>query len=97
MQPTNVIALNNLAYALAVRHNAPAEALPLEKRAFGLAPRSALVLDTLGWVEHLLGNQDVAAVYSGRPYSSSPVKLRSGYMRPSSTRRSAAVTAQKSS
>lgn len=57
----NVIALNNLAYGLAVHRKAPAEALPLAKRAASLAPLSASVLDTLGWVEHLLGNHSVAA------------------------------------
>ena len=61
LEPANVIALNNLAYALAVRRNVPAEALPLAKRAASLAPRSGSVLDTWGWVEHLLGNHAVAA------------------------------------
>ena len=61
LQPTNVVALNNLAFALAVRRNAPAEALPSARRAASLAPRSGIVLDTVGWVEHLLGNHDVAA------------------------------------
>ena len=60
-QPANVIALNNLAYALAVRRNAPADALPLAKRAAVLAPRSSSVLDTLAWIEHLLGNHAAAA------------------------------------
>ncbi|PYR00792.1 MAG: hypothetical protein DMF96_02305 [Acidobacteria bacterium] len=66
VQPANVVALNNLAFALAVRHNAAAEALPLARRAVGLAPRSGTVLDTLGWVEHLLGNHDVAANLLGQ-------------------------------
>jgi tetratricopeptide (TPR) repeat protein len=61
LQATNVVALNNLAFTLAVRHNAAAEALPLAKRAVGLTPRSATVLDTLGWIEHLLGNHPAAA------------------------------------
>ena len=61
LQPSNVIALNNLAYALAVHRNAPAEGLPLAKRAAALAPRSATVLDTWAWIEHLLGNHAVAA------------------------------------
>lgn len=61
LQSTNVIALNNLAYALAVRKNQPAEALPFARRAASLAPRAGAVLDTLGWVEHLLGNHEVAA------------------------------------
>ena len=61
LQPGNIIALNNLAYALAVRSNQPAEALPFAKRAASLAPRNGAILDTLGWIEHLLGNHDVAA------------------------------------
>jgi tetratricopeptide (TPR) repeat protein len=61
IQPANVIALNNLAYALAVRKSLPAEAHPFARRAANLAPRAGQVLDTLGWVEHLLGNHDVAA------------------------------------
>ena len=61
IQPANVIALNNLAYALAVHRNAPADALPLAKRAAALAPRSGSVLDTWAWIEHLLGNHAVAA------------------------------------
>jgi uncharacterized protein (TIGR03790 family) len=61
LQPTNVVALNNLAYALAVRHNAVGEAQSLARRAAGFAPRSGSVLDTLAWVEHLLGNDSVAA------------------------------------
>ena len=64
MQPANVVALNNLAYALAVRRNAPAEALPLARRAVSLAPRAGSVIDTLAWVEHLLGNHAVAAKLS---------------------------------
>jgi Tfp pilus assembly protein PilF len=60
-QPTNIVALNNLAFALAVRHNAAAEALSLARRAAGLAPGSGTVLDTLGWIEHLLGNHAGAA------------------------------------
>jgi uncharacterized protein (TIGR03790 family) len=61
VQPANVVALNNLAYLHAVRRNSPAEALPLAKRAASLAPRSASVLDTWAWTEHLLGNDAVAA------------------------------------
>ena len=66
VQPVNVVVLNNLAYALAVRRHAPAEALPFARRAVGLAPRAASVIDTLGWVEHLLGNHDVAASLLGQ-------------------------------
>jgi len=60
-QPSNVVALNNLAFALAVRRGAAAEALPFAKRAASLAPRAGTVLDTLGWIEHLTGNDAAAA------------------------------------
>lgn len=56
VEPNNVIALNNLAYALAVRQGSPADALPLARRAATMAPRDPTVVDTLAWVEHLLGN-----------------------------------------
>jgi tetratricopeptide (TPR) repeat protein len=60
LQPSNVIALNNLAYTLAVHRDMPAEALPIAKRAAAIAPRSANVLDTWAWIEHLLGNHGLA-------------------------------------
>jgi uncharacterized protein (TIGR03790 family) len=61
LQPANVVALNNLAYALAVHLGVPAEALPLARRAAALAPRVGTILDTLAWIEHLLGNDVEAA------------------------------------
>ena len=60
-QPNHTIALNNLAYGLAVRLKLPAEALPYAQRAAKLSPLSGGVLDTLAWVHHLLGNNEVAA------------------------------------
>jgi Tfp pilus assembly protein PilF len=61
LQPTNAAVLNNLAYNLAVRKNAPAEAKPLAERAVTLSKRNATIVDTLGWIEHLLGNNATAA------------------------------------
>jgi uncharacterized protein (TIGR03790 family) len=58
--PQNVIAMNNLAYALAVQKKQPAEALPLAERAYRIS-RLAVVADTLGWIHHLLGRNDLAA------------------------------------
>jgi uncharacterized protein (TIGR03790 family) len=55
----NTVALNNLAFALAVRKQAPKDALPLAQRAFNLAP-TAMVADTLGWIHHLLGDDRTA-------------------------------------
>jgi uncharacterized protein (TIGR03790 family) len=60
IDPANVVALNNLAFALAVRRNVPAEGRTFATRAAAVAPSSGIVLDTLGWIEHLLGN-DIAA------------------------------------
>ena len=56
LQPNLIVALNNLAFILAVQKQAAADALPLAKRAAELAPSEPLVLDTLAWIEYLLGN-----------------------------------------
>ncbi|HOG27840.1 MAG TPA: TIGR03790 family protein [Vicinamibacterales bacterium] len=55
-QAGNVLALNNLAYALAVRKGQAAEALPHAERAYRLSGgRSPEIADTYAWVLHLLG------------------------------------------
>jgi len=59
--PNSPTALNNLAYALAVRKGQPAEALPLAEKAYGVAKGSPNVADTLGWVRHLAGD-DAGAI-----------------------------------
>jgi uncharacterized protein (TIGR03790 family) len=61
VSPNEPIALNNLAYGLAVRKHQPAEALPYAERAMSLAPRSPTLADTLAWVRHLLGRDSDAA------------------------------------
>ena len=61
IQPNHLTALNNLAYGLAVRRNSPEEALPYAVRAAKAAPLNGAILDTVGWVYHLLGNNEVAA------------------------------------
>lgn len=71
-QPQNVIALNNLAYALAVRQNAPDEALPFAQRALAAMPQNANVLDTVAWIEHLLGREDAAAQHIAAAVSGAP-------------------------
>ncbi len=58
--PNNYVALNNLAYALAIRKNDPAAALPLASRAYILSERDPAIADTLAWVHHLLGRDDTA-------------------------------------
>jgi uncharacterized protein (TIGR03790 family) len=61
LQPKNPIALNNLAYGIAVHEKAPAEALPFARQAVEMAPNEPSILDTLAWVQHLLGNDAEAA------------------------------------
>lgn len=60
-QSNNVVALNNLAYHLAVRDKNYAEALPLAERAVALVPNNPTIVDTLAWIEHLSGNTASAA------------------------------------
>ena len=60
VQPNHLIALNNLAYALAVRRNSPAEALPYARQAAVAAPLNGGILDTLAWVLHLLGDNELS-------------------------------------
>jgi Tfp pilus assembly protein PilF len=55
----NVLALNNLAYAIATG-GSPKDALDLATRAYRLSP-TPVVADTLGWIHHLLGNDAAAA------------------------------------
>ena len=61
IQPSNAAALNNFAYDLAVRQKKPAEALPMARKALSLAPDNATIMDTVGWIEYLLGNNAEAA------------------------------------
>jgi uncharacterized protein (TIGR03790 family) len=59
IEPANPVALNNLAYALGEHRKQPAEALPLAEKAYALAPLPA-VADTVGWIHHLLGDDEAA-------------------------------------
>ncbi len=59
--PNDVPALNNLAYLLAVRKGQPAEALGYAEQANKLVPGNPTILDTLAWVQHLLGRDHEAA------------------------------------
>jgi len=60
-EPNNVVALNNLAYGLAVHRNMPTEGMVFAKRAVVQAPTNPEVLDTLAWIQHLLGDNKTAA------------------------------------
>lgn len=60
LEPKNALALNNLAYDLAVRHNAPQDALPLAELAYNLVKTDVSIGDTLAWIYHLLGKNEQA-------------------------------------
>ena len=60
----NVIALNNYAYLRA--ESDPDEALKQAERALELAPDSASVLDTIGWIYHRKGLYEQAVTYLER-------------------------------
>ena len=51
VQPRNPVALNNVAYGMAVRRKSPKEALPLAQQAVALAPNDGNVIDTLAWIQ----------------------------------------------
>src|SRR6185503_673198 len=72
IQPNLTAALNNLAYALAVRKNAPKDALPLAMRAVTAAPDEPVLLDTLGWIQHLAGDDGTAAATFQRALRAKP-------------------------
>jgi uncharacterized protein (TIGR03790 family) len=58
--PDNPVVLNNLAYALAVRKNNVAEAIPLAEKAYSLGKGHPTLSDTLGWIYHLAGQNEKA-------------------------------------
>jgi uncharacterized protein (TIGR03790 family) len=58
--PNDALALNNLAYDLAVYRNKPEEALPIAQRAIAVA-KTIAGYDTLAWVQHLLKQDSQAA------------------------------------
>jgi uncharacterized protein (TIGR03790 family) len=75
LSPDNVVALNNLAYALAVRMGQPAEAIGLAERAMTLtAGKSTEIADTLAWVQHLLGRDADAIRILERVVKAAPAR-----------------------
>ncbi len=71
---SNIAALNNLAYHLAVEK--PDEALRLAQQAAELAPDSATVQDTLGWVYFHKGLYDSALGYLKAAFAKQPTPKR---------------------
>ncbi len=70
--PLDVRSLNNLAYALAVRKGAAAEALPFAEKAYAASKGFPSVADTLGWVHYLLGHHGEAEKYLTEAASRDP-------------------------
>jgi tetratricopeptide (TPR) repeat protein len=60
VEADNLVALNNLAFNIADHLGRPQDALPYAQRAYTIGGRAASVADTLGWVYHLLGDNDQA-------------------------------------
>lgn len=93
-QPNSPVALNTLAYGLAVRQKSPEEAKPLAQRAVALAPNDPTVADTLAWIEHLLGNHVEAARLIARAAKGVPrnaeVRLHAAFIYAATTNLSAA-------
>jgi hypothetical protein len=57
------VALNNLAYLLAVELHKPVEALPFAAKAVAQRPEDPSYADTLAWIEFLLGDTANAAIH----------------------------------
>jgi len=66
--PLDAQALNAYGYTLAERRKAYAEALPYVQRAHDLAPDSAPILDSLGWIRLRLGDTGPALVLLQRAW-----------------------------
>ncbi len=60
LQPRHVNSLNNLAYLLAEKRKNKAEALKLARKAYALSPGNPAIMDTLGYVLHLNGEDEEA-------------------------------------
>ena len=68
-----LLALNNLAFDLAVYRRAPEEALPFAQKALTYAPEDPDLLDTLGWIEHLVGDDNNAMMHLRAAVARMPV------------------------
>jgi tetratricopeptide (TPR) repeat protein len=62
----DAIALNNLAYLMAVQKHLPADAVGYAERANQLSPGNPAIADTMAWIQHLLGrNYEAAPIMTG--------------------------------
>lgn len=72
VDPADSVALNNLAYSMAVHQNNPREALPHAERAYRLSKQRSEVGDTLGWIHHLLGDHRAALFFLEQALRTNP-------------------------
>ena len=73
VKPDNIVALNNLAYLLAVRKGQPAGAIGYAEQAMAATGgRSPEIADTLAWVQHLLGRDREAVPILERVVKAAP-------------------------
>ncbi|MFO1371957.1 MAG: tetratricopeptide repeat protein [Candidatus Competibacteraceae bacterium] len=70
--PKNGQALNALGYTLADRTDRYQEALGYIEQALVLLPNDAAVLDSMGWIQHRLGDNAKALEYLRRAYQLNP-------------------------
>ena len=73
VDPDNVANLNDLAWLLAVHKGQPREALPLAEKALRLSVQPD-VLDTVGWIRHLQGDDDGGVLYVERAIAAAPTR-----------------------
>jgi uncharacterized protein (TIGR03790 family) len=73
LMEVRLLALNNLAFDLAVYQKSPQEALPFAQKALSYAPEDPDLLDTLGWIEHLLGDDNHAIMHLRAALARMPV------------------------
>jgi Flp pilus assembly protein TadD len=96
LQPNNVIALNNLAFNIAVHDKAPARAKPYAERALKLVPRDPAVSDTLAWIEYLLGNYAAAARLTATAVKGAPdnadIRLHAAFIYAANQSQASALT-----
>jgi tetratricopeptide (TPR) repeat protein len=71
--PSNVMALNNLAYVLAEFLKSPDEALPYAQKAVEVSPASPTINDTLGWIYYQKGMYRRAVQHLDTAVSGQPV------------------------
>lgn len=72
LKPDHAHAHNALGYSLVDRNMRLPEARSLIQRALELSPGDPFIVDSLGWAEFRLGNQDAALTLLKRAYASRP-------------------------